>query len=105
MYGSCQRSAGITARYASAAALTIARMAERSSSRQDRMDGAGSPASGPSYPGVVAGAGRYLLSQGEVAGRGADGERLFTDRFRIPRAYRARWRTRLGSWLIGLNRE
>jgi cephalosporin hydroxylase len=52
-----------------------------------------------------AGGGRYLLSQGEVVGRGADGERLFTDRFRIPREYRARWRSRLGSWLIGLNRE
>jgi cephalosporin hydroxylase len=51
------------------------------------------------------GAQRYLVSQGDVAGRGADGERLFTDRFRIPRAYRSRWRTRLGSWLIGLNRE
>jgi len=51
------------------------------------------------------GAGRYLVSQGEVAGRGADGEQLFTGRFRTPREYRARWRTRLGSWLIGLNRE
>src|SRR5436190_5479757 len=26
-------------------------------------------------------------------------------RFRIPRVYRARWRTRLGSWLVGLNLE
>jgi len=53
----------------------------------------------------VAGAGRYLVSHGEVAGRGAGGERLFTGRFRIPRVYRARWRTRLGSWLVGLNLE
>jgi hypothetical protein len=37
MYGSCQRSAGITSRYASAAALTIARIAARSSSEQGRM--------------------------------------------------------------------
>src|SRR3954465_7181585 len=37
MYGSCQRSAGITPRYASAAAFTIARVAPRSSSRQGRM--------------------------------------------------------------------
>src|SRR3954447_9035571 len=37
MYGSCQRSAGITPRYTSAAAFTIARMAPRSSSRQGRM--------------------------------------------------------------------
>jgi hypothetical protein len=36
MYGSRQRSAGITSRYASAAALTIARIAARSSSRQRR---------------------------------------------------------------------
>jgi cephalosporin hydroxylase len=51
------------------------------------------------------GAERYLVSRGDVAGRGAHGEQLFTDRFRIPGEYRARWRTRLGSWLIGLNRE
>src|SRR4051795_13469196 len=37
MYGSCQRSAGITPRYASAAALTISRIAGRSSSRQGRI--------------------------------------------------------------------
>src|SRR5688572_12031430 len=37
MYGSCQRSSGITPRYASAAALTIARIASRSSSRHARM--------------------------------------------------------------------
>jgi len=54
---------------------------------------------------VEGGAERYLASQGDVAGRGAHGEQLFTDRFRIPRAYRARWRSRLGPWLIGLNRE
>src|SRR3954451_18715747 len=36
MYGSCQRSAGMTPRYASAAALTIERIAARSSSRQGR---------------------------------------------------------------------
>lgn len=69
------------------------------------MIGTGSPASARSYPGLVAGVSRYLSSQGEVAGRGVDGEVLFTDRFRVPRAYRARWRMRLGSWLIGLNRE
>src|SRR5688500_10762368 len=37
MYGSCQRSSGITPRYASAAVLTIARIASRSSSRHARM--------------------------------------------------------------------
>src|SRR4051812_9863339 len=37
MYGSCQRSGGITSRYASAAALTIARISSRSSSRQGRI--------------------------------------------------------------------
>src|SRR3954449_2219765 len=37
MYGSCQRSAGITPRYASAAALTISRIAGRSASTQGRM--------------------------------------------------------------------
>src|SRR5262245_36629601 len=37
MYGWCQRSAGITPRYASAAALTIAKTAPVSSSRQRRM--------------------------------------------------------------------
>jgi cephalosporin hydroxylase len=45
------------------------------------------------------------VSHGEVAGRGGDGRPLFTERFRIPREYRARWRLRLGGWLIGLNRE
>src|SRR5215210_5943010 len=37
MYGSCQRSAGITPRYFSAAALTIAEIASRSSSPQRRI--------------------------------------------------------------------
>jgi cephalosporin hydroxylase len=45
------------------------------------------------------------VSHGAAAGRGAGGERLFTERFRIPSEYRARWRSRLGDWLIGLNRE
>src|SRR5262245_66081922 len=37
MYGSCQRSAGITPRYASAAALTIAKIASTSAAVQRRM--------------------------------------------------------------------
>src|SRR5690349_1063789 len=37
MYGSCQRSSGITPRYASAAAFTIAKIASRSSSRHRRI--------------------------------------------------------------------
>src|SRR5438105_2764932 len=37
MYGSCQRSAGMTPRYAAAALLMIARMAPRSSSRVGRI--------------------------------------------------------------------
>ena len=40
MYGSCHRSSGITPRYATAAALTIAPIAASSSSRQRRITGA-----------------------------------------------------------------
>jgi cephalosporin hydroxylase len=47
-------------------------------------------------------ASRYLVSHGDVAGVH---RKQFTGRFRIPREYRSRWRARLGSWLIGLNRE
>src|SRR4051812_13373602 len=63
MYGSCQRSAGITPRYAAAAALTIARIAGRSSSRH-----AGTPRGG----GVAErGAGGALV--GAARGGGAKG--------------------------------
>src|SRR5262245_37050605 len=52
MYGSCQRSAGITPRYASAAALTSASISSRSSSRHRRIS---------ATPATLRGRGRVLL--------------------------------------------